>query len=74
MNKDLQSKLSQIESMIATQKDCIPFDKSYCRDYMHGMANGMILIHSIITDSSPRYVESKRRNGPNIRHKCKGKR
>lgn len=69
MNKDLQKKLSCLESMIATQKDCM----NGCGDamsYMHGMANGMILAHAIFADNSPKFISRpKRPCGRIVRHK-----
>jgi len=74
MNKDLQSKLRLVEDMIGTQKNCIPI--SHCpADYMHGMANGMILVHSIFADSKPAFVSRPVRNKERkIRHKCNKRR
>jgi hypothetical protein len=69
MNKTLQEKLSLLESLIGTQKNCID-GSGNAVDYMHGMANGMILAHSMFTDQSPKYVSRPRRPyGRIVRHK-----
>lgn len=69
MNKNLQEKLSVVESLIATQKDCLK-NSGNAASYLHGMANGMILIHSIVADINPKFVDRPRRPyGRIIRHK-----
>lgn len=70
MNEDLQRKLSSLEGLIATQKDCIN-PTHISADYMHGMANGMIMAHSIFADQQPDFVIRPRRHyNRNVRHKC----
>lgn len=70
MNEKLQKELSMIESLISTQKDCIVAGDPAV-DYMHGMANGMILVHSMVADTKPKFVTRPRRAYNRIvRHKC----
>lgn len=70
MNNELQKRLSSLEQLIETQKNCIP-GAGNATGYMHGMANGMILAHAVFIDESPRYVSRPRRIwNKNIRHKC----
>jgi hypothetical protein len=70
MNKTLQEKLSDFESMIATQKDSV-VEGGHGVQYMHGMANGMILAHAIFADQSPQFVtRPKRAYNRYVRHKC----
>jgi len=69
MNEDLQKKLSSLASLIKTQRHCME-DAGSAVDYMHGMANGMILAHSIFCDESPKYISRPRRPyGRVVRHK-----
>jgi hypothetical protein len=69
MNEFLQKTLSKLEDMISTQKDCM-VGCGDAVDYMHGMANGMILAHSMFTDQSPKYIQRPRRPyGRIVRHK-----
>lgn len=72
MNEDLQRKLSDLENLIALQKDCVGprFPES---DYMSGMLNGLICGHSVIDGSRPIYheVKTKKINFNKIRHKSK---
>lgn len=69
MNEDLQKKLSALEGLIATQRDCVG-TAGDAVSYMHGMANGMILAHSIFTEELPKFVSRPRRPyGRIIRHK-----
>jgi hypothetical protein len=69
MNKILQENLSCLENLIATQKRCVE-DAGAAVDYMHGMANGMILAHSIFSDHRPKFISRPRRPyGRIIRHK-----
>jgi hypothetical protein len=69
MNK-LHKKLSQLESMIATQKDSVVAGGQGV-NYMHGMANGMILAHSLFDESKPKFVKRpKKAYNRNVRHKC----
>ena len=71
MNKDLQDRLSSLEGLIGIQKGCVSSG-----EYMHGMANGMILAHHIFTagrgrNEDCRYVTvtKKRRKNVKVRHK-----
>lgn len=77
MNKDLQEKLSLLESLIKTQKQSV-VEGGHGVSYMHGMANGMIMAHSIFADNTPDYVIRPRKAYKlNTRHKTaqlKGKR
>jgi len=69
MNEKLQRELDRIESLIAIQKNCLD-DGGDGAQYMHGMANGMILIHAMIIDQPPKFITRVRRPyGRNIRHK-----
>lgn len=71
MNKTLQEKLCILEGLIGTQKQSVIAGHP-STDYMHGMANGMILAHSIFADSKPMYVKHpyrRKRTRTKIRHK-----
>lgn len=70
MNEDLHKKLSQLESLISTQKEFVIEGKPES-DYMHGMLNGMILSHSLFDNSSPNFYTKPRRRPSitRIRHK-----
>lgn len=69
MNKVLQDKLTSLEGLIQTQKNCVnPYSSGW--EYMHGMANGMILAHSIFADTTPEFQTIKIRKHK-IRHKSK---
>lgn len=70
MNKTLQQKLDVLESLIGTQKDFV-VRGGHGVDYMHGMANGMILAHSIFSDGhNPKFISRPRKAyGRIIRHK-----
>jgi hypothetical protein len=67
MNEKLQKALSDIENMIAIQKDCLE------RGYMHGMLNGLICAYSAISGDDPKFADVPRRkpNRINIRHKSR---
>lgn len=67
MNEKLQKALSDVENMIAIQKDCLE------RGYMHGMLNGLICAYSAMTGENPKFVDVPRRkpNRINIRHKSR---
>jgi hypothetical protein len=67
MNEDLQKKLSVLEGLIRTQEDSVTQGNHL--DYMHGMANGMILAHSIFAKQKPRYISKPKRFPERIRHK-----
>ena len=70
MNEDLQKRLSALEGLISTQRDCIPPLNDPAHDYMHGMLNGMICSYSVFTDDSPVYYTRQRKHVKNnIRHK-----
>jgi len=69
MNEFLQKELSRVESLIEIQKDCLT-DGGDGASYMHGMANGMILVHSLFASQQPKFISRMRRPyGRNIRHK-----
>jgi hypothetical protein len=70
MNKHLQQKLSATEELIAMQKEFVA-DGSPAPEYMHGMVNGMILVHAIIANIDTVFVEKsvKKRKQVKIRHK-----
>ena len=69
MNEDLQRKLSSLESLISTQKDCVIPGRPEC-DYMQGMLNGMILSHSVFTGCRPDFHSLPHATKSNsIRHK-----
>jgi hypothetical protein len=71
MNKSLQKNLSILESLIATQKDCVRAGYPET-NYMHGMLNGLICAHSIFANISPEYYSRPRhRKSGKIRHKMK---
>lgn len=67
MNKDLQKKRSMLENCIRIQTDCME------AGYMHGMLNGLILAHSIYTDSSPVYAKPPKKSKKTIRYKIRKK-
>lgn len=72
MNKTLHENISSLGSLVETQKNCISWGDPSA-DYMHGMANGMILAQSIFINVKPNFISSprkiKRKN--KIRHKGK---
>jgi hypothetical protein len=69
MNDMLQKQLSQLESLIAIQKECVIAGYPET-NYMHGMLNGLICAHSVFTGDSPKYHSKPHRRRPkNIRHK-----
>lgn len=68
MTKDLQQKLSQLDSCIEIQKDSLE------RGYMHGMLNGMIFARSILAEAPPEYVSLPRRYPARIRIRHKSRR
>jgi hypothetical protein len=67
MNEKLQKALSDIENMIAIQKDCLE------RGYMHGMLNGLICAYSAVSGEEPKFarVPGRKPNRINIRHKSR---
>jgi len=67
MNRQLQNALSDIENMIAIQRDCLE------RGYMHGMLNGLICAYSTISGEEPKFVDvpGRRPRRLNIRHKSR---
>lgn len=70
MNERLQKELSNLESLIATQKDTV-VEGGHGVQYMHGMANGMILAHAIFANQRPEFITRPRKPyGRLIRHKC----
>lgn len=70
MNKTLQQKLESLESLIKTQKESV-IEGGHSVQYMHGMANGMILAHAIFADThNPKFVSRPRKPyGRIVRHK-----
>jgi hypothetical protein len=67
MNEKLQKHLSTLENLIGIQKGCIlPGDSSV--QYMHGMLNGIILAHAVISESNPKFFNMPKRHN-SIRHK-----
>jgi hypothetical protein len=62
MNCNLQSKLSSLENLIKIQRECLD------TGYMHGMLNGLICAHSVVTGDEPKYL-SKYKQPTQIRHK-----
>jgi len=70
MNKTLQQKLDLLESLIRTQKESVVGGGRDVQ-YMHGMANGMILAHAIFADQhNPKFISRPRRPYNRIvRHK-----
>lgn len=70
MNEKLQKNLSQLEELISIQKQSvIGGDPSV--DYMSGMANGMILAHSIFNNGPANFVKPpyKYKKRTKVRHK-----
>jgi hypothetical protein len=67
MNKQLQKALTDIENMIAIQKDCLE------RGYMHGMLNGLICAYAAVSGEDPKFVElpGRKPRRTNIRHKAR---
>ena len=63
MQTDLQSKLSQLEDLIKIQRDSLE------RGYMHGMLNGLICAHSVVSGLTPCYTSLDRNRKNNVRHK-----
>lgn len=72
MNEGLQKKLSNLESLINTQRDCVRVGYPET-GYMHGMLNGMIMSHSIFADiHNPKFhTLPRKRRDTKIRHKGK---
>jgi hypothetical protein len=66
MNKDLQNRLSKLEDLMKMHRDACPLTD----EYFLGMLNGMMLAHSVFSDSSPKF-ESLHKVKNNIRHKLK---
>jgi len=75
MNEKLHKDIDTTVSLIATQKECLN-DGSEEMPYMYGMANGMILIHSIFANIDPKFVSMQRirRKNSNVRHKLVSRR
>lgn len=67
MNRDLQKALSDIENMIAIQRDCLE------RGYMHGMLNGLICAYTTISGEDPKFARlpGRKPNRIRIRHKSR---
>lgn len=64
MQHSLQKSLSNLESIISIQLNCLS------DNYMLGMANGLICAHSVLTGTNPAYVTKKSRaNKTRVRHK-----
>jgi len=64
--------LCQLENLIRIQRACVSKD-SDTHDYMHGMLNGLICAHSVLSGYDPAYHSSKKKRKSNIRHKRKYK-
>lgn len=57
--------------MIGVQTDCVSSDSS-SHDYMHGMLNGMICAHAVMSNTSPTYHTANVRPVKNkVRYKRK---
>ena len=71
MNNNLQKQLLTLEDLIRIQRDSV-YDHAPAIQYMHGMLNGLICAHSVISGDTPQYV-SRLRKKPSlkIRHKSK---
>jgi len=65
---DLSIKITDLTRYIRIQRDCIS-NNDPSHDYMHGMLNGMIFSQSILTNTTPKYHESKKKNSVRVRHK-----
>jgi len=65
---ELQDKQSKLEDLIKIQRDCLSGG-----DYMHGMLNGLICAHSVVSDEEPDYA-SRYKPPTQIRHKQRKKR
>lgn len=69
MNRRLQKQLSDVENMIAIQKNCI-ISGDPSMSYMHGMLNGLICAYSVFSDSEPKYFRRPgKKHRISIRHK-----
>jgi hypothetical protein len=69
MNKDLTKKLTSLESLIAVQRQTVD-NRNPSVDYMHGMLNGLIVAHSVFSETSPIFhVINRRRRDRKVRHK-----
>lgn len=71
MNEKITKIAADLENLIRIQRSSvIAGDPS--SDYMHGMLNGIIMSHSVVTDQKPIFyvVKRKRRSITRIRHKC----
>ncbi len=70
MTKDLTRKLTTLEGLIAIQRQSVD-DRNPCVDYMHGMLNGLIVSHSVFSETSPIFYKlENRRRDKKVRHKC----
>jgi len=76
MNEKLQRSLSTLESLIGTQRLCIPPIKERNYDtYMVGLLNGMLLAQSVFTRDSVNFDTSNTfKKNKRIRHKTSQKR
>lgn len=64
MQTDLQAKLVSLENLIKIQRD------NLARGYMHGMLNGLICAHAVVSNKSPQYERIPSRR-VKIRHKMR---
>ena len=68
-NKNLEDKLTSLEDMISTQRNCMS-EGDPSASYMHGLLNGLILAYSVVTGDSPKFHSMTSRNTKKkIRHK-----
>lgn len=67
MNHNLQRKLSSLENLIKVQKDSLE------KGYMHGLLNGLICAHSVITDDKANFVDCPKTE-TRVRYRKKAKR
>jgi len=73
MNDELQKRLKKLEEMMGIQEDCLQSSASEPSQYMHGMMNGMIYSHSLISGMKPDFyvMPKKIRRESRVRHKGK---
>ena len=71
MNETITKIASQLENLIRIQRTSV-IRRDPGVDYMHGMLNGLIMSHSVVTNSNPIFYKIKRVGKPRnrIRHKC----
>ena len=70
MTKDITKKLTTLEGLIAIQRQSVD-NRNPSVDYMHGMLNGLIVSHSVFSETSPVFYKREgRRCDKKVRHKC----